>query len=192
MTEILEFEIVETVGNFIQDNVNDIVTPNRKRWVFPTFPEKNAALPQATIEVSDIGYENDSAGDFLYSTQLLNGDYREYYYKKAEGTMHIYVITKKDSSFEVDYDQGKRYLTNKPLNIYLTHNIRNTLFKNRGELLKKFLDFHITDVSPTFENDQFTWASDITCRVNAREVWVREYANGELISDYSLGINVII
>jgi len=187
-TDIQFFDIVETIGTFIQDNVVDIhTTRDGNRWIFPTFPKRNSSLPQVTIQLGQPTYENDSAGDYLYSESLDNGDYKEYYYKKATYIIHLFIISSKEQEIQA----GELFLTNQPLNLYITNSIKYALFKHRGKLLKSFDNFRLENISPVFENNKYSWSSDIACSIKAKDVWCKEYHNGQLIREYTLNANTV-
>ena len=192
MIGINSFDIIETVGNLISDNVEDIdKSRSGDRWVFPTFTTTDSNLPQATVELGEVLYENDSAGNFLGEETLPNNSFKQYFYKQGVYPLHIYVLTGKSKSFDVNHNGKTLQLNNKPLNAYLVHKINNMLFLKRGHLLGYFTDFKIIGVSSVFENNKNSWSSDITCEIKAKEIWVKEYKEGKLVSTYSLEINII-
>lgn len=192
MIRPISFQVVEIVGSLIQNKVEDIDKErDGDRWVFPSFAKKTSNLPQATIDLGDPSYENDSAGNFLYSETLDNGDHKEYYYKKVTYPAHIFVLSQKEKEITVNDSGGSLFLTGKPLNAYITALIKEGLWKYRGDLLVYFDDFKLISVSPVFEDDEYTWSSDMSYEVKAKDMWVREYHKGELIADYSLNTNVI-
>ena len=190
--ELQFFTVNEVIGNLISSKVDDL-NKNRKgnRWVYPTFPEDDVELPEAIVEVASVSYEPDSAGNYLYSETLDNGDHKEYFYKKAIYTVHVYPITGKRDEFEINDNGRQLYLSNKPLNIYLTSKIIDVTRKNRDQLMNYFDGFDEISVSPSFEDNKNQWASDITFEVKAKDLWVKEYHEGELTKSYSLAINII-
>ena len=192
-TKLQFFTVNEVIGNLIASKVIDIFKDRKgNRWVYPTFPEEDSELPEVVVEVEAVSYEPDSAGNFLYEETLPNGDLRKYYYKKAIYPVHIYVITGRKDEFTVLENGKDLFLSNKPLNIYLTLKIVNVLRVHRGEMLLKHFDgFDEQSVSPAFEDNKSQWASDIMYEVKAKDVWVKEFHKGEIIRDYSLAVNLI-
>lgn len=192
MTLPIEFEIYETVGNLLQNKVVDIKTDRKNsRFVFPTFTTNNSQLPQYTIKLGESTTEEDSAGDYLQDETLENGDYKVYYYKKITFPIHIYAVTSKEGNINVTELNNNFFLDGKKLNIYWQNLAKQCIYRNIDILKSKFTDFKIQNVSTTFDNNEYSWASDITCQVIAKDKWVKEYHKGELIKEYSLSQNII-
>lgn len=192
MTNPLEFDIVEKVGTILQNNIKDIKPlRDNSRFVFPTFASNPSQLPQLTIELGSPTITKDSAGDYLSEELLENGDKKVYYYRKITYPIHVYAVTSKEDEIEVKELNQTLYLNGQKLNTYWQNLAKQCLYKNLGELKSLFLDFDVQSVVPTFDNNHYSWASDIICEVIARDKWVREYHKGELISEYSLTTNTI-
>ena len=180
-------DIYETLGNLLSSNITDIKAGRTGKWIFPDFPDTDSNLPQITIKLSSPTYVNDSAGDFIYEEyDSTNNVYKEFFYKRAVATVNIYALTGKRQELATTLDGVDRIFKNKILNLYLTNLIKDVLFKKRPDLLSEFLDFHLRDVSPTFENGENMWASDLRCEIEYKDVWTNEYQDGVLIASYSI------
>lgn len=188
--DIIEFDIVDVLGSIIENNVVDIKKDRKgKRWVFPTFTKNAALLPQITIDTSNpTTYEDDSAGDFLYSSELDNGNIVEVFYKKASKIVHCFILTNKEGEFEVNVNGNILNLNGKLSNSYLSKQVFGALQQNKSEILKHVNKLTINNVSPTFEDDKYRWVSDIELELQYNETWHKEYLNGQLIATYTKSV----
>ena len=190
MTEIKLFNVVEIIGNLIEDNISD--PAGKTKWVFPTFSTNDSNLPQVTVKMLPPVYEDDSADSFLYeevSTGTIK--YKEYYYKKATVPVNLYILTGKQQSYTVGVGVDALYLTNQPLNIYLTEQIKNLLWKeqeNKDTFQDEFERVRVLGIDPAFRDDENTWASEIQLEVKYKDVWVKEYDEDGIVNEYSLTI----
>ena len=186
------FTPVELIGNLIQDNVDDLIS-DRKRWVYPTFSIDDSRLPQCTVKLVGNVYEHDSAASYLtedYDSET--GIFKEYYYKKAIAKVNLYILTQKRQEFTVvNDDDTEMFLTNQPLNIFLTNKVKETLWRQYegGAFQDNLESISILNIDPVFRDEETTWASEIQCEVKYKDVWVKEYKDGTLVSEYSLTIN---
>lgn len=188
MADIKLFNVVEVLGNLIQNNISD--PAGKSKWVFPTFPEKDSNLPQVTVKLLSPQFEDDSAGSFL--TEDTSDGYKEYYYKKATVPVNLYIITGKKQSYTVGTGADALYLTNQPLNIYITNQIKELLWReqeNKSTFQDTFERVKVLGIDPTFRDTEHSWASEIQCEIKYKDVWVKEYENDELVASYSLTVD---
>lgn len=196
--QIQAFGVVELLGDLIQRKVPD-PDKNRaaikdSRWVWPTFPDAESLLPQAVVEISDTSFQPGAAGDFLKEETLADGTFREYYYRKSTHTFHVYVLTAKNAEFEIQALNQTLYLKNKKFNVYLADQVKNALHVFRSEVENAEYGIDNLDVktkSPVFEDEEYSWATDITGEITGKDVWVNEYHEGELVKSYSLQVVVL-
>jgi len=88
------FRIFDVLGDIIVNNVEDINKDRKSsRWVFPTFPDSDTNYPTITIKLLPTNYLDDSAGDYLCEELKDDGVFYEYFYKKAETDVTIFVFT---------------------------------------------------------------------------------------------------
>ena len=191
MAEIKLFNVVEVIGNLIEDNISDLDC--KSRWVFPTFATNDSQLPQVTVKLLSPTYEDDAAGSFL-SEEVLVGDivYKEYYYKKAIVPVNLYVRTGKTQEFTVGSGDDEMYLKNQPLNIYLAEQIKNLLWlkqENSDTFQDEFERVKVLGMDLAFEDTDTTWSSEIQVEVKYKDVWVKEYDVEGVVSEYSLTVN---
>jgi len=186
-----EFIINETIGKTISKYVRDIKTDRKgDRFVFPTFAKNDTELPQITIEVEGPTFVDVSASNYLQSETLANGDYKEYYYKKAIYPVKIFCMTVRGIEYEVIYDNKKAFMGNKMICDYWSHDVMQQLRIHRDELLLNFDDFKIEGKPESYEASKVRWTAQIDCVVTIKELWVHEYHNGELIRDYTVSTTI--
>ena len=183
MADIKFFDVIEVIGNLIQNNVTD--PAGKPRWVYPTFPKETSNLPQVTLELQPISFENDSSGSF---GEESSGDpYKEYYYKKATALLNVYIISGKFQEFTI----GSLYLKEQKLNMYLGEQVKNLLWNQyevEGTFKNDFEEVKLLDYEPSFDNGKFSWASKIQTRVKYKDTWVKEYTGDDIVADYSLTV----
>ncbi len=161
------------------------------KWVFPDFPTSDTSLPQITIKYDTVDYDNDSAADFCSEGyDIVDGVYKEYFYRKATTKVQFYVLTNKIDEWVVEIDGIQRKFTNKLFNIYLSNQLKTLLLKTRGDAFSLFDELNIENIEYSFESNKYTWATQITCNLEFKDLWTNEYVNGELIASYSLLQNV--
>ena len=201
----LEFiDVTDAFGNVVSDNVTDVrsdraeLTYPKNRWVFPTFPDKANYnnYPITTVIINEKRYINQSPGNFLteeYDAQT--NTYKEYYYKMVEATLHYFILTEKKTGYNVDFNGTSYYLSEKPLNSFIVSQILHVLNSKREDLLKVVDDYGYESesyvVEENFENNEYTWASEIRTPIKYKEVWIKEFEDGELIADYTLNKTII-
>jgi hypothetical protein len=193
MTEPQIFTPVELIGNLIQENVPDLI-PDRKRWVYPTFSIDDSKLPQCTVKMVTNSYTTDSAGDYM--SEEMDGEnniFKEYFYKKATAKINLYILTQKRQEFTVENNGTELFLTNQPLNLYITNNVKEALWRgfNVGYFQNQLERVNILNVDSAFRDTETIWASEIQCEVKYKDVWVKEYKDGVLVKEYSLTANKI-
>ena len=192
----MTFDVVEVIGNIIQENVTDL-NPSRdkKKWVFPQYPEDATNLPEVVVKLSNVNFEPDSAGNFLYSDyNSETGIYKEYYYKKAIADLRLIVVTQKSNgqsaSLEGEHDGNKMFLRNQTLNIFLLEKIKNVLWSNREDLLEYFDKFKLESIESSFDNNKWSWGGIIQNKVEYKDCFVKEIEDGTIVSEYSIGMIV--
>jgi hypothetical protein len=188
--DIDSFDIIETIGSFISDNVIDIRTDRKNiRWIFPTLPKDRTNYPEAVVEIKNITYDDQSADMYLNSETLVGGNYVEYYGRSAMADVLITVLTEKESQFTVQRNGESLFLTNQPLNLYIINQISDAIKWYKSELLEDFVDVRVIRKTPVFEDAPQTWASELRIEIDYQDVWAKEYsASGELLTEYSLTI----
>lgn len=195
--ETLKFiDVNDLFINIISDNITDIRTDRlNDRWVFPTLPDSHNYnnYPIVVIKTTDKRYLPESAGKFLkeeYDND--NGVYKEYYYNMVEAQCNYFVMTEKDKTYTTIFNGETYGFKNKPLNEYLTGQVIFVLQTKREELLKVLEDAGRNfEVEETFENNKYIWSSQIRFPIKYKEVWVKEYQDGELLSTYTLNKTII-
>ena len=197
MINIAFFNIVEILGEIISSNVEDIKKDrkdNKKKWIYPTFAEKDSNLPQITIQLGDPAYTPTGSGNGYWDSETLdNGDQQDTFTKELKVTAHIYVSTAKKNVYEVVKNNEKFTLENQPLNLYLTNEVKNCLFSKRDEFLSSSAhidDIEITSIGLPFESNKDVWATDISCEITLLDEWIKIYRKGTLIADYVLSETV--
>lgn len=194
--QIDTFNLVERIGNFITNNVED-VRSNRTsdRWVYPTFPKTGTNYPQVVVEIKQVIYNETAADRFLQTVSGENGDYKEYFYREADAIVLLTILSEKESQYEVERQGNKMYLTNQPLNLYIADLISEQIKIKKYDLMNEseFIDIRETRKTPVYDNDPQSWASEIRLEVEFLDVWVKDYSStGELVSEYSLTTEVIM
>jgi len=184
-------DIYESFGDFIASHVPDIKPGRNSRWVFPDFPSASSSLPQITIKLESPEYETESAGNIYYEEyDSVYNIYKEYFYKKATATLHLYVLTGRTQEITAVLDGVNKVFKDKMLNYYLTNLVKVPLLSKRGELLSELQDLRLLNVDSPYEGDKNMWVSDIKCEVVYKDTWVNEYQDGELLRTYSLIANI--
>jgi len=182
------FTVLETFGNLIQDNVQDIkIDRTNKRWVFPEFPEKNTNLPQVVLKLAPFNYESNSNSNIIF-TETIGEIYNEYYYRKATSQIQIYVLTEKRTSYKVTRENTEFHLYGEKLNSYLTNEIKEMIWKQHefGILPELFDKAEVTNIEFNYDDTKTVWGSTILCDIVFKDYFVKKYNSGELIASYSL------
>jgi hypothetical protein len=200
MAEVKLFTVYNELKNLIQTNITN--PSGETKWIFPTFATNDSNLPQITIKILNPVYEDDSAGSFLYEedstiTEIVDDEeveivvHNEYYYKKATLPVNIYILTGKQQEYNID---GLFY-TNQPLNIQLTNQIKELLWiaqENNGTFKDKISRVKVLGIDFAFRDNANTWASEIQVEASYKDKWLKQYRDGELVSEYSLTLNTTL
>lgn len=185
------FDIVDLIGSKLHDNIEDVnKSRTNNRWIFPTFPKSSKNLPQITIELGSITYETDSGNNYLGEEQSGNV-YKIYKYKKSIAPLNLYIISGKEQEYEVIYNLEKLFLTNQKLNIYIANMVKDYIRNNEKEFFDIVSRIQVQSIEPTFDNNDYSWASTVSCEIEFKDIWVEEYVDGLLIKSYSLGLQTI-
>lgn len=201
----LEFiDVTDAFGSVVSDNITDVRSDRaslsypKNRWVYPTFPDVSNYnnYPVVTVIIDEKRHVKHSAGDYLGSEYDTDANrFKEYYYKMVEATLHYFVLTEKKTGYDVDFRGTSYYLSEKPLNSYIVSQITHVLNNKRENLLQIVDDYgyerEVYSVEENFENNEYTWASEIRTPIKYKEVWVKEFEDGELIADYTLNKTII-
>ena len=188
--EIEYFNVIEEVGTLLNSNITDLKS-GRTKWIFPTFPNAETNLPQITIKLDSIDYESQGAGDVLYEEQVSPVLFKSYYAKHGVAQLTIYVITSKTEEFTVTSGGTELFLKNQPLNMFLINEVKKVFLTKRADFLSKFENVTLTNVTPTYENNKNSWASEVRATIKYKDVWVDEFAEGQLIDSYTLNVQII-
>jgi len=184
-------DIYDFFGNLIADNITD--PEGRTKWIFPDFATQESSLPQITILYENPEYEVESAGEYLTSDfDSETGIYSEYFRKKANTKLHIYILTSKVYEKQVTLNSTNYLFKNKLYNTYLSNQVKNLMLTSRGTVLlyNQFFNFNVENLESPFESNIFTWASDLRCDLSFYDTWVNEYEGDQLIASYSLTQNI--
>jgi len=194
-TGLMLFDVVEVIGSLIQAHVTDLNTSRPKnKWVFPEFPEEDSNLPEVVVKLGNPDIMNDSAGNFLYSEyDSENEVFKEYYYKKVSAPVRLIVITKKtqNDSVKVTFNNSDMYLKNKPLNIYLTEQVKHMFWQRRGDVLDYFDDFKMENIESAFDNNKWSWGSIINCIIEYKDCFRKDTDSDGIVKEYNLGMLIL-
>jgi len=188
--EIEYFNVIEELGNILDSNITDIKA-GRTKWIFPTYPNATSVLPQITIKIDAIDYSSQGAGDVLYEEQVSTTLFKTYYSKMASAAITVYVTSAKLETFTVTSGGTDLFLNNQPLNMFLINEVKNVILRKRESFLAKFENVKLTTVNPSYENNKYSWASEVKINIKYKDTWVDEFVDGELIDSYTCNIQII-
>jgi len=180
------FDPLQVVHDVIHANVLDPNPERRERpkeserkWIFPTTPEANDEnYPRIAIIHGVANAQEWTAGQFLeYEKDASQQLVRAVNTNIVTIPVTVAVFTKKTKykALEVvDYDGSKRFVENSAQVMWLLDKIQNTLMRNRRSFIDKDLDFTITDIEGTYEDNDFLWAGEISMTIVMKNVWTED------------------
>ena len=200
LDNIPELDIYNIFMSFISDNVTDIRT-NRKNsgWVFSKFPTNDSNYPECVVDINSSTPNSTSAAQFLAQEKNGAGQVtKEMYFIKEECPIKLRVLSLKDSNYIVNTGIRDLNLKDKTVNLYLQDKIKRIFMFKYLDLIKnyKYDDISIiekvrvTSVDRVYEANSRVWATDITVTIDFKNLYIKEYNEGELINEYSLILNL--
>lgn len=186
-----QVDIVNQVGKLLYEILpNPRTDSNEKDWIYPTFPEKDANLPQLVIEEENETPVPECAGDFF--KQETEGDLlKRYFCLKNSSQLVLSVVTsKKNNDQKFYYNNQSFFMNNKLLNKSITSNYLKIINKNYDTFREIFRKFDPVSVEYSFDGGTFFWTSQLVFDIEYYIIWVEEtdIVSGEVIKQYVLSI----
>jgi len=184
-------DIVNNIGQILKEILVDC-KKNRKQFIFPTFPIKEASVPSITLEVIDEKPTPEAADNFLEEVVTTN-QIKRYRYHIVEATLKLYFFTSRqdiDNSYLIN---GNTYtMNNKLANKAYSSYVWKTIIQNRDKFIPKLREITMTGVDYSFEDGPNFWTSEMSFDISYQTIWCDTFDKntGKLVNSYTLTIDV--
>jgi hypothetical protein len=185
-----------SVLNDIATSITDInyqranLTNSKSRqWWFPDTPEKNDEnYPRGCITFGTITVREYGGGQYVQYTGTTD-QYGQYI--TIPVTMSVFV--KKDQKHYTIYPDGSKHpLQNKKLSDEMIYKLYNIIRVSRHKLINKGFDIEgDINITPSYDDNHFLFAADITFDVVILSVWNIKYGMDEIIKTITHQISVL-
>lgn len=162
--------------NYRRANENSL---KERQWWFPEYPESNDEnYPRGVISFSNARVSEYGTGQYV--NEVLNDSdnvIKEQYGQYLTITVSMPVYVKKDQMHTVVYLDGTQHKTqNRKLADYMIYQVHNAIRKNKSKLVEN--GFSIEGeliITPSFDDNHFLFAADISFDLVFLDVWNTEY-----------------
>lgn len=176
------FTPMQTLYNLINTTVQDInsirankTTTKERQWIYPEEPLSNDELyPRIALKIGTLRFEEFGSGQYINTTYNISNQATSVNYAKvAILPVTVVVFIKKNQSHTVEYYNGTSHkLKNSKQADYLGFKIAKYLEMYRPEyFIPENMEIKITDVSPTYNNNDYTIAKNITTEISLLSEW---------------------
>lgn len=185
-------DVYNTIEYVLRTYVTDInavrsalPTAIEKQWIFPYTPESlTLYYPRIAIILNSVSYSEFSAGQFYGYDTELDGSITESKANYVIMNLTIGVFTKKKDKHLVTLPGGSsaKSIAGSLLNFYMLGEVQKALLNNRSYFLQNGVeDIEITGITPTYNDNEILFASNINLTVVMPNIWGTVYTTDDLI-----------
>jgi len=176
--------IINTIPDINYRRANEVDTKDR-RWVFPTYPEKNDEnYPRASITFNRISVSEYGAGQYVQQIEDVNDEViKEQFGQYLTVDVSTSIFVKKDQGHTVVYDDGSTHLIkNENQCDYMSYKILNAIRQNRYKFIEQNFDIiGELNITPAYDDNHFLFAATVDFKVITLSVWNINYPIGSTI-----------